>query len=350
MSGTWFKGRTTHALARLAQWLRDYGLSVVATLLVIAGAPLALDNWNALQSANDAQVPAPESAVTMLLVGVLATLLGVVLTVHDQRRTHSSLRALEERRSHSVTRFTDELGSTLDVLVESAVARRAGSAGTREHGSDDGLVKDVLREGRRLYAHDGVRLCFYMLDRTEQEAEEDRQWHLQLRAYDGRRDSPRFEFVHGAHAQSLIKIAQGNNAVAVVDPSSPPKGVVVDHSEHSGWKSYLAVPVMGERQNHGVLLIDTRHRVDFGDEDKSIGWTIARLLVHGLQLAERHALQTRPEVRSVIQRFIERHGATRVSELGERLRVSAEDEEVDGSPQDGGNDDEAKGADDGERA
>ena len=270
----------------------SWALSLLGVVLPLVGAPLAFEMIKVATAA----VPASASAtrqdpwpIIWFAVGVVMTIVGVVLSIREQQNNLVRIHDAEKYRAQSVTRFTDELGSTLDVLVD--YSRSDGNKDASET-----LIKDVLREGRRLYAHDGVRLCFYMLETTVDEDPEKVQKYLVLRAYDGRRDSPRKEFSEGAHAESIIKIAQGNRAVAVVDPKSPPEGITVDHSEHSGWNSFLAIPVIRDGSNVGVLVVDTRDETMFKAEDKSIGWTISRLLTHGLQVTERQALVVKPDV------------------------------------------------------
>lgn len=260
-------------------WLAS-GLGI---LLPLVGAPLAFEMYSVMiQSPQPAGLWGIKTGV-WFAIGVVATLAGVLVAVLDQSRQRAAIEAGEAKRAQSVTRFTDELGSTLDVLID-----YSQSDGQRK--SSDALIKNVLREGRRLYAHAGVRLCLYMLETTEAENPVDSKTYLVLREYDGRRDAPRAEFATGAHSDSLIAIAKGNRAVAVTDTKKLPSGVTaVDHDEHSGWSSFLAIPLIRGRDNVGVLLIDTRNQTRFMAEDKSIGWTLSRLLVHGLRATERQA-------------------------------------------------------------
>lgn len=280
-----------------AWWFLGAGL-----VLPLIGTPLAFETMSRLLDNSEAEVPSSVGLSVSFAVGVAMTLVGLASALYAQRRSNMAVTDLERNRTQSVTRFTDELGSTLDVLVEYSL-----SDGQRD--ASDKLILDVLREGRRLFAHEGVRLCLYMLEEELVEGGDEGRHGLVLRDYDGRRDAPRDSFLEGPHSASLIEIARGNRAVAVVDPDNPPAGIVVDHSEHSGWQSYLAVPVMSNRSHLGILLIDTRDRVDFGDQDKSIGWTIARLIAHGLRATERQALETRDEVDPLLVRFVKATGA-----------------------------------------
>lgn len=289
--------------------LTGWVFAALGALMTAVGAPLAFEMFGLMATPkavpDDAKVVAPDILPPIFFtVGILLALAGVGLTLREQYLYQTRVEALEQRRSRSVTRFTDELGSTLDVLVD-----YSRSDGMRA--ASESLVKNVLREGRRLYAHPGVRLCLYMLETAETEAPDDQEKYLVLREYDGRRDAPRAEFSSGAHSACLIQIALGNRAVAVTDPSNPPAGISVDHTEHSGWKSYLAVPLIRGREQMGVLLVDTRDTTEFTDEDKSIGWTISRLLVHGLRATERKAMDLRPELSDALAQLI----AQRVARL-----------------------------------
>lgn len=351
--------------------VRDFLWAVAGPAIGALCAPLAVHYFRMVASppATPANPnPAPKTNdITLFAVFGILVLLGVLITTARQMLTTRRVERVNKSRSQSLTRFTDELGSILDVLVE--YSKTTGNAEHRQR-----LLKDTLREGRRLYALEGVRLCLYLLQpNLDYEARKEAQnatgkegpppsatskprndpggrretRHrtgapstpspagevsetarecpnalnaarddadtlqevLVLEEHTGRRDIPRYQFTSGEASRTLVEISTGNYAVVVVNPLNPPlhrrmdghwEVMNVEYAENSGWRSFMAIPVKGENKSRGVLLIDTREEHAFTDEDKSIGWTIARLIAHGLEATNEKALDTKPETRRVI--------------------------------------------------
>lgn len=367
--------------------VRDFLWAVAGPAIGALCAPIAVHYFRMVASppATPANPnPAPKTSdITLFAVFGICVLIGVLITAGRQMWTTRRVEKVNKSRSQSLTRFTDELGSILDVLVE--YSKTTGNAEHRQR-----LLKDTLREGRRLYAFEGVRLCLYLLqpnldyearkdaqnatrkegpppslttkpqedpgkrDAIGQDAEAPPTPHptgeaaeatqecpevlnvtsdeaetlrevLVLEEHTGRRDIPRYQFTSGENARTLVEIATGNYSVVVVNPLNPPlhrrmdghwEVMNVEYAENSGWRSFMAISVKGEKKSQGVLLIDTREEHEFTDEDKSIGWTIARLIAHGLEASNEKALDTRPETRRVIAALEAVRGGRRAESRG----------------------------------
>lgn len=248
--------------------------------------------------------------VLFLLFGLLAFCLGVYLNVANQRlRTRHAEQEATERRKNLVW-INDQLAPVIDTLSDFLSGPR---------GYDDGVifVKRVLSDARSLIPFDDVRLCVYRLDRTEgqhlvmpnrdgDDGSEVASFVLDLFAFRGRGDHPRLGFDPSdergrasPHGRKIISVACGHQAWAVDDYGE--YGNSVDRKEGSVWKSFLAVPIVHEKDSLGVLMIDTRDKAHFTHQHISVGWTISKFLGIGLAALKEGGVDYTPEIRDMVR-------------------------------------------------
>lgn len=241
------------------------------------------------------------AAAGLMAVSIVVVLLGFSLNVANQVRNKRQAKLDEQRRTKHLTRFNDELSSVLQVVVELLESKQDEESSAR-------FFASAIREARHLFSYDGVRICVYKLDAAERDERDERDTNqpelvfLHLEAFGGRGDHPRAEFRQdNAHGSEVIATALGNIAVPISNHKTSTR--TIDRPEHAVWQSTLLVPLKDGTDALGILMIDTRDRVDFSPEDLSVGWTIATLVALGMGALAGGSDDLRPEVRLIEDLF-----------------------------------------------
>jgi len=195
-------------------------------------------------------------------------------------------RGREERRAHAVTSFNDGMSS-----LYSALARFLRAEPTKS--SQEVFFRSSLEAAAGLFALDGIRVCVYILDSDDGEKE-----GLFLRLADsaGRNDAPRDLFEPGTdHGDALIKATIERRQLNMHSRDDP--GFPIDFHSGTVWRSFFTIPLgWKDADVAGVLTVDRREETKFTSEDITVGFTVARLLVIGLDRLYGAAKDTAPEV------------------------------------------------------
>lgn len=227
-----------------------------------------------------------------ILMSAVVVVGGVFLVAWPQVKS----RGREKRRARAVTDFNDGLSS-----LYSALSRFLRVAPTQE--AREAFFKSTLEAATGLFAMDGIRVCVYILD-SDDDLDGDKDRFLRLEDSAGRSDPPRRQFMPGTeHGDALIDATVAGRQVTVHSRENT-GDFKIDYHSGTVWRSFFTIPLSWkDAAVGGVLTVDRREETKFTSEDITIGWTVARLLLIGLDKLYGAAKNTGPEVSEAMDKL-----------------------------------------------
>ncbi|MFT2750153.1 hypothetical protein ACMT9U_11275 [Clavibacter sp. Sh2036] len=269
----------------IVQWWWAWGCTAIGTLVLTVGSALL----GSAVSASDG----PDKAFHILSTSVV-TAAGIWLLILPQRKSAQR----DRLRSKAVTDFNDGLSSVHAALAQLLKRRN-------ELRAQQDFFRNTLEGASRLFSMDGLRLCVYILDGKDDVADGELGKHLRLADHAGRNDPPRPTFEPDTeYGAALIDATVGRRQMTVSDRNA--STFAIDFHDGTVWRSFFTIPLYGrETSTAGVLTVDTRDPTIFTKEDITVGWTVASLLMMGLDEVYGAAKDTEPEVSDVQRMLIE---------------------------------------------
>ncbi|MFJ6171707.1 GAF domain-containing protein [Curtobacterium sp. NPDC092190] len=229
--------------------------------------------------------------VAWILGTSLLTLLGIFLVglpqVLSQRRAR--------RLAKQMTDYNDGLSSVHEGLARLLQSDRRRSARNE-------FFRAMLQGAVGLFGLRGARVCVYLLDGREDDAQEasDADFYLKLQDYAGRNDVPRSSFHPDTdYGAAIIEAAIQQRQVTVSNRYAT--SVPLNYHTGTVWKSFFVIPLAGkDHVARGVLTVDTRESTVFTEEDITVGYLVARLIGVGVEEIYDAANEARPDAAMTI--------------------------------------------------
>lgn len=214
------------------------------------------------------------------------------LAAQGWRQTKSAKR--ETTRSKHLRRFNHKFKAVIDALSDLVESNQS---------EEDArvFIRTILNSGGNLFVYDDLRLTIYQLDKGDPYEGENPEAGLQLVAFGGRSDRPRSGFRSGTRSGDwAIDVAKGSGTYPIIDIRRDER---FNKPAQSSWASFMAFPICYNLTNLGILMIDSQVKTKWTYEDQAVGTNIANIVAIGLNLLNRGATDTKPEIEALKQKL-----------------------------------------------